>query len=245
MPSSRPVRPAASSADSAGSRSSKSSSTPARRGPGPRRGARRGTLRPGPSPRGRCGRRSARGAARRGAGGRGPRPPGSCWPLGRTREMLGDGVLGHTEAGEEGGEAIAALVRQFGPRPGVRARSMALASHCRRATMCEKKDGHRWTGEYVPSPPLPGTNVVLWRDRTRDPTPAEEPPGTIPSRIRASVGVPACLEPPYQDFAPGPASLRISDSDERGPGQCSSIISSPPPRRIARNVRATTTASSS
>jgi len=70
-------------------------------------------------------------------------------------------------------------------------------------------------------------------------------PGTIPSRIRASVGVPACLEPPYQDFAPGPASLRISDSDERGPGQCSSIISSPPPRRIARNVRATTTASSS
>jgi hypothetical protein len=165
--------------------------------------------------------------------------------LAERREMLGDGVLGHTEAGEEGGEAIAALVRQFGPRPGVRARSMALASHCRRATMCEKKDGHRWTGEYVPSPPLPGTNVVLWRDRTRDPTPAEEPPGTIPSRIRASVGVPACLEPPYQDFAPGPASLRISDSDERGPGQCSSIISSPPPRRIARNVRATTTASSS
>jgi hypothetical protein len=108
--------------------------------------------------------------------------------------MLGDGVLGHTEAGEEGGEAIAALVRQFGPRPGVRARSMALASHCRRATMCEKKDGQRL---------------------------------------------------PYQDFAPGPASLRISDSDERGPGQCSSIISSPPPRRIARNVRATTTASSS
>jgi len=34
--------------------------------------------------------------------------------------MLGDGVLGHTEAGEEGGEAIAALVRELGPRPGVR-----------------------------------------------------------------------------------------------------------------------------
>jgi len=40
--------------------------------------------------------------------------------LAERREMLGDGVLGHTEAGEEGGEAIAALVRELGPRPGVR-----------------------------------------------------------------------------------------------------------------------------
>ena len=35
------------------------------------------------------------------------------------REVLGDGVLGDAEAGEERGEAVAALVRETGPRRGV------------------------------------------------------------------------------------------------------------------------------
>ena len=39
--------------------------------------------------------------------------------LSERRDVLGDGVLRHAEAGEERGQAIAALVRELGPRAGV------------------------------------------------------------------------------------------------------------------------------
>ena len=45
------------------------------------------------------------------------RPPGR---VGERRQVLGDGLLGHAEAGEERGQASAALGREIGPRAGVR-----------------------------------------------------------------------------------------------------------------------------
>ena len=40
--------------------------------------------------------------------------------VGERREVLGDGLLGHAEAGEQRRQPVAALVRELGPRAGVR-----------------------------------------------------------------------------------------------------------------------------
>ena len=61
--------------------------------------------------------------------------------VGERRQLLGDGVLGDAEAGEQRRQALATLGRQLRPRATSGVRSMAAGFHCRRATTCEKKLG--------------------------------------------------------------------------------------------------------
>ncbi len=126
MPSPSPMRPAASSAVSAGSCSSKSVSTPAGTwGRGATLG-RRGPGSPSTSAAIRSKRTAWRTSSRRlqeedpSHQGLIKRHRGLLGGRGKRCQLLGHGILGHAETGQEPGQSLTALSRQLGPCPGIR-----------------------------------------------------------------------------------------------------------------------------
>src|SRR4051794_19709197 len=158
-------------------------------------------------------------------------------------EVHGDGVVGDPEAGQDLREPLAALVGHRAERLGVRGKVDALLVPLQLGHDAGEEVRPAVGGQDVPR------NVLLAPSKSRRGIECVVPrlPLGHGRKIPIGIRVPARVAPgrPPQAFAWMPASLRITASDDAGPGQYSWTISGPPPRRIARSASATTTASSS
>ena len=87
-------------------------------------------------------------------------PRRSCERL----ELLGNGVLGHAEAGEERGEADAGSSGEPGPRAGALGKVDGSRIHCRRPATREKKPGQKLRVASM----CPYTSASSWSIKSRD-----------------------------------------------------------------------------